>query len=143
MIDLLPRTIRDMVRLIGWPATIAFVRAFGGKRIYIPRGTESGCAAALAEVVGEDALGKLCRHFGDTRMNVPFCRGAMMQVRNVEIVHAYDAGTGLNELVDRYGISHRWLQIILKTTDTSLSSTLPFTGKGLGERGVGQRAFEF
>ncbi|MDR2172666.1 MAG: hypothetical protein LBE32_00405 [Burkholderiales bacterium] len=135
MLDLLPRTIRDMVSLIGWPATIAFVRAFGGKRIYIPRSASSGWAAALAEVVGEDALMKLCRFYGDTRMNVPFCRGAMMQIRNVEIVHAYDSGTSLNELVDRYGISHRQLQNILKTTDTSLLSEV--------KTPAGQRAFEF
>ncbi|MDR0249918.1 MAG: hypothetical protein LBI35_01170 [Burkholderiales bacterium] len=117
MIDLLPRTIRDMVGLIGWSATIAFVKAFGGKRIHIPKRLESSWVAVLAETVGEEEAIKLVKHYGAESLNVPFCRDLMQAVRNVEIVRAYDAGTCLNELVDQYGISHRQLQNILKTTD--------------------------
>ncbi|MCL2297777.1 MAG: hypothetical protein FWC38_00490 [Proteobacteria bacterium] len=141
MNDLLPKTIREMVGVIGLPATTAFVRAFGGKLIHIPKGHRAASAASLAEIVGEEEAMKLIRHYGDTTLAVPFCRGAVVAARNVEIVKAYDAGKSINELVDTYRITHRQLQNILKTTDTSLLPS-PLAGEGAGERG-NQRAFEF
>jgi len=129
----LPASIRDMAQVLGWPATIAFVRAFGGKRVYIPKRLTSAGVAIFEETLGVDGAAKLVQYLGDTALNVPACRSALNHARNVEIVRAYTAGKSINELVERYGITFRHIQNILKCTDASAPESPLVQGKTQGE----------
>lgn len=109
-----------MVALIGWPATASFIRAFGGKRVFVPKKITAPWAQAIVDAIGAEETQKLIDWAADTMIEVPRCRSAMNYARNVEIVAAYTDGTDINELVDRFGLTYRQTMNILKHTDTSV-----------------------
>ncbi|MDR2711079.1 MAG: hypothetical protein LBB65_07140 [Burkholderiales bacterium] len=115
----LPASVRDMIAVIGLPDTLAFVRAFGGKRVYIPKRLTSTGAAVISEAIGEAATEKLAGWFGDGFLEVPRCVACLNHERNVEIIRNYSADTSINTLVEKYKLSHRHLRRILKCTDAT------------------------
>jgi len=115
----LPASMQEMAMVIGLSETIAFVRAFGGRRVYIPKRLTSSGAAAISEAIGEIAASKLLAWSGDNFLEVPRCLSALNHKRNLEIITKYNDAANINELVERYHLSHRHIRRILKCTDAS------------------------
>jgi hypothetical protein len=120
----LPESIRDFVTLLGWDATAALVRVYGGLKIWIPRARSNRASAALlAHTIGDDAADKLIAHYGGAEMYIPFCKSALRRARNVSICREYTAGTPVCQLVAKYGVSYRQIDKILKNTDASVETS--------------------
>lgn len=114
--DMLPKTARDLVEVIGLDATIDLVKMFGGDEITVP-GLVDGDARMwdlLVECVGREAAVQLVEHFGEARVYVPMCQAALRSLRNREIVTAYDAGEPFDAIRRRHKISRSYLFRLLK-----------------------------
>ncbi|EHP39405.1 hypothetical protein OR16_31629 [Cupriavidus basilensis OR16] len=108
---------KELAELIGLAETIAFVRAFGGLDLWIPKGRrELGSARyeAIAEVVGAEAAEKLIARYGGDRMYVPRCQRSMTEERWSRIIGEFDRGASAPELALKYRLSERAIWKILK-----------------------------
>lgn len=80
--------------LIGREAFLALVEAYGGRRIYVPKGN----AGVLYAAIGTEAALKMSREFNGNHVSVPVAR---------EFRARHYRSTGMNnfQIADRLGIS--------------------------------------
>ena len=89
----LPRTARDLVDLIGLPATLALIEARAGQVLTVPkrkRKAGEDLFAELADLVGADAAEKIVGRYGGEYLTVPSCRRAAHAVRDAELQARFD-----------------------------------------------------
>ncbi|MDP2830176.1 MAG: Mor transcription activator family protein [Sulfuricellaceae bacterium] len=115
----LPESLRHLVELIGWEAAIRLAETFGGITYDMPRHADSVTGERLTEVIGRAATDRLLECFGGTSIYLPMAATAIRRVRDRAIVADYSAGTGVNELVQKYRLCDRQIWVILKKTDCS------------------------
>ncbi|MFN3985716.1 MAG: Mor transcription activator family protein [Rhodocyclaceae bacterium] len=119
----LPKSVRDLVRLVGWRGAMAMVREMPGARIYSPhRGpTWSPQAdarfARVAELVGERRALVFYREFAGGLYEVPTCRGAIARARDRAIRAMFDGGASVEQICAAFGLSRRAVFYILKRAD--------------------------
>ena len=98
-LDHLPRTARDLVDLIGLPATLRLVEAYRGQTLAIPKGKRLRGEAQIQEIserIGVVATKALCRHHGGTYLSVPSCAAAMRATRDARLQARFDELTKAN-----------------------------------------------
>lgn len=107
-LDHLPRTARDLVDLIGLPATLTLIEARGGQVLTIPkRKRKQGeeLFEQLVELVGPDAAAKICQRYGGEYLTIPSCKRAAHAVRDAELQARFDAllaeGLGARAVANR------------------------------------------
>jgi hypothetical protein len=112
-VDDLPESLRDVVELIGLPATLNLVEHFGGLiALYVPREIEPEHPIAVA--IGITAARKLSAHYGgDCVRNIPRCASWIRRVRDTEIHARRTAGESPARLALEYGITERAVWMIL------------------------------
>lgn len=123
--DLLPRTAREIAEVIGYPAMMELVEAYGGVSLSLSQGlTPSGQAsfAAMAEVIGVEAARALARHFRRERLSVPRCTAARCAIRDDRLRADYDELTRAQHWTD--GAARAHLAIKYHTTDRHVSRLL-------------------
>lgn len=104
-LELLPRRLRDFVRLIGLPATLAIVERYGGTRLYVP--ATWGPEHPLVALIGEANLARLSAEFGgDEHADVPRGIRALRHLRDERIRAEYQT-TSAAALARRYGLAER------------------------------------
>lgn len=118
-LELLPRTVRDIARIVGIEAALSLVAMLGGLDFPVPRGEDNNRAgnrrfAMLAEAMGEPAAHALCREFGGERVFIPLCQKVQCRIRHRTIIREFDAGATVEELVLRHRMSCRAIELILK-----------------------------
>ncbi|WP_175948584.1 Mor transcription activator family protein [Burkholderia pyrrocinia] len=128
---LLPRTARTLIAVIGLPATNALIRAMPGVVFPVPkRKTRSGEARfeELAEVVGSEAAGKLCKHFGGESLDIPTCRDAVREMFHRQLRSDFDQITrehsavfAVSRLAATHRMSSRQIWRILKSADKTVA----------------------
>lgn len=123
---LLPPSIQEIVRLVGFGKAMALVREFGGQEMPIPR-TERGAAwAALVELIGEPATRTLTAAIpsGHEKIYIALCYRAMKADRNRRMIARYDellaaghSGRGaVSVIVREFGpISYRQVEAIVNS----------------------------
>jgi hypothetical protein len=110
-LELLPPSARDFVRAIGEADALTLIRHAGGTLVYVP--IKANEDHALAQLMTGRGWTKFCAIYGAQRIQIPKCTHALMQLRNARMVADADLQykeTGkinYNELVIRYGLSHR------------------------------------
>ena len=127
--DLLPDTVRLMVRLVGLPATLQLVERLGGTTWPVAKGNNRLGQIrheALAEVVGGDAASVLARHFGGDTLYIPRCAKAVREMRDRSLREEFDQLTRENSalhavtvLALKYRLADRQIWRILKKPDQS------------------------
>jgi hypothetical protein len=105
----------DLVRAIGYEATQALIKGFGGKQVRVPDGSgrDGAFCAWLDEQLGTVAAAALKQAFGGERLTVPFDYAEALNARNRSIVADYDAGMGMLDLIQKYRRTERQLRTIL------------------------------
>ncbi|MEF9402678.1 MULTISPECIES: Mor transcription activator family protein [Ralstonia solanacearum species complex] len=113
---LLPPVIRELVDLIGFEATMALVRAFGGLVIWVPKGVQSvgSTYEAISEVIGAEATDLLIRRYGGDRISIARCQQMMTVERWRRIIADFERGDSAAEIARRHRITERAVWIILK-----------------------------
>ncbi len=112
-LDDLPESLRDVVELIGLPATLKLVEHFGGLiALYVPREIEAEHPIAVA--IGITAARKLAsRYGGDCVRSIPLCTRGLRRIRDAEIRARVEAGESPAALAPVYGMTERHLWRIL------------------------------
>lgn len=83
-VSLLEPLLRQMVGLIGLPATLAIVNRYGGTLLNIPRQADQN--AALVALIGAENAAVLGRALGPDRLLIPKALPALTAARNRLIV---------------------------------------------------------
>ena len=108
---MLPKSIIDLISILGETEALLFVQRYGGTSVHIPR-----------YKVKEHPFDKLSKHYGGTCLFVPKCTRMMLDQRNLKIKLKRLEGSTLAELSREFNVSDRHLQRIING-DTQ-SSTL-------------------
>lgn len=113
----LPQTAQDLVGLLGWERARALIAEWGGIAFPVPKRAD-GCSARryeqLVEAVGEEGADLLIWCYGDEVLTVPNCRAAIARARNRAMVAFYDTGATLEDCAWAFGVTTRWVSIVLK-----------------------------
>lgn len=127
--DNLPPSIRDLIELVGMPATMALVKEYGGICINkVPvygSGKEGAIRARLIELMGEEAAEKFIQVYSGERFPVARCAEALRDERDRRIIAAYDTDVSAATIALRENMTERNVRNILKR--------VPGEGHGLGE----------
>lgn len=112
-LDDLPASLRDVVDLIGLPATLRLVEHYGGLiAVYVPRDIEPD--HPLAQAIGLTAARKLATHYGaDCLRNIPRCVDGLRRLRNAEIRQRRDAGESPASIARAFALTERQVWTIL------------------------------
>lgn len=118
--ELLPRLLQDFVRLIGLPATMDFVHAYGGLRIYIPTPGRATPDHPFAKVIGVDHLMALAEVYGaESHFPLPKAYAALLALRNARIVSAYATHKTARELAAEFLLTERQIERIVAAAGVS------------------------
>jgi hypothetical protein len=84
---LLPYTAHDLIKRLGAVPALALLNTWPGVHTQIPRRPDANPAgrkkwAAIAAIIGEEAMERLAAHWGGEILEVPMCRAARDEIRN-------------------------------------------------------------
>ena len=114
-LDNLPKSVRDIVELVGLPAALALVKAYGGIYLKVPVGNRDGQTRdRLIEMMGEEAALKFIAHYGGERISMPRCEAALRDERDRRIIADYDADISAAAIAQRERLTERQVRNILK-----------------------------
>lgn len=92
----LPGTARELVELIGLPATLRLVEAWGGRCVQVAKGARPRGRRQrqdLAETIGKAAADRLAARYAGDILRIPNCKRALLAVRDAELQARFDALT--------------------------------------------------
>lgn len=114
----LPESLREIIELIGMPATLSLVGRWGGVRLYIPERIRPD--HVLAQTLGVDNARALSEIFARCEINVPKCDAALRRIRDREIrrLH-FEDGWPAHRLARHYHLTERQVYTILAQSDAS------------------------
>ncbi|MCG5530952.1 hypothetical protein LRD18_08710 [Halorhodospira halochloris] len=96
---------------IGHTATVRLLRAYGGRRLYIP--VTIAPDHPIAAAIGYRACEPLAQRWGGKRLDIPADQTAILNMRNRLIVDQYLGGEPVRSLARRYGLSPRMIRKVL------------------------------
>jgi hypothetical protein len=129
IVEQLPKTARDLVEVIGLPATLALVEQFKGRMLPVPKLIGRGAQYhAIAEVIGEPATNALCARAGGTEMFIPKCVDAIRAHTHNKLRQDFDeltrrqklplsGRTAVAMLVETYNYTERHIWRLLSEAD--------------------------
>lgn len=110
----MPRTselLNDLTTQIGYGETIELLRAWGGRRLSVPKEMPEDHPIALTIGLGPAQL--LASYYGGANsIELPAERNALMQVRNDAIIRDLTAGVPTRSCAIRYGVTPRHVRHI-------------------------------
>lgn len=117
----LPETARDLVGLLGWERARSLISEWGGIPFPVPKSANGNPAGAqrykqLVETVGEEGADLIIWRYGDEVLTVPNCKWAIARATNRAMVAFYDTGATLEDCARAFGLTTRWVSIVLKRT---------------------------
>lgn len=108
----LPSILQDMAELIGLPATLKLVEAYGGVRLYIPKRFDPD--HPLVKLVGHAHAAKLCESYGgELHFDIPRAVAATRAARDARMRNDRALGATHRELALRYVLTERQIRNIL------------------------------
>lgn len=111
-LDLLPGVLREIADLIGLPATLILVEAYGGVRLYVPYKVPADHPLAL--LIGLSAAEKLAEVFGGSEhFDIPRAVAIARQARNRKLREDRTTGMSHRNLAQQYGMTERQVRNIL------------------------------
>lgn len=110
-IDLLPGSMVELVDVIGLPAVLKLMDAFGGTELWVPKRLAHD--HPLVEALGAEAAQCLVEHAPCENIRVPRGAGIIREVRNRAIRRERRAGALISELALRYQLTERQVLTIL------------------------------
>lgn len=112
-IELLPASMAELADIIGLPAVLALMKAFGGTELWVPQ--KLSHAHALVGAIGPEAAQTLCEYMAGERCKVPRGAEIIREIRNRAIRRERREGAKLDELALRYEITDRQVLNILNS----------------------------
>lgn len=131
-----PIVVKEIARVMGWPATIRLVKTFGGCNLHVPVRTRQGPGISslievLVESIGQEATEALCGEHGGSYLYIPRCAATFRELRNARIRAEYDrlsetlsSGRVTSILARHFELSYRAIEGIINRPSPSLSPQL-------------------
>ena len=112
----LPQSVNEIVDLVGLPAAIALVNAYGGTTIKFPRQAGRGgkLERELIALLGTGAAHLLIRTYVGEAFTVARCCEHLREMRDRQLIEDFEAGLSGNALARRYSMTQRNVYNILK-----------------------------
>lgn len=110
----LPESLAEVQEVIGLPATMKLVEAYGGTRVYVPK--RLGVQHKLANLLGVEQARRLSHYFGGESLTVARAAQALRSERNKAIVRRFDAGETVRSLAQEHHMTERNIYTILSMT---------------------------
>ena len=108
----LPPILQEVAALIGLPATVRLVEAYGGVRLYVPKKFDPD--HPIVKLVGHANAALMTNAFGgDEHFDIPRALAATIAVRDHRIRRDRAAGSTHRELALRYHLTERHIRNIL------------------------------
>lgn len=104
--DHLPPSLAELVRLIGFPATLKLVERFGGGRLYVPLEEHLNDQHAIVLAIGKEAARKLSRDRATEILEIPRAAAYMRVVRDTIMREQYETKSA-TDLAREYGMTRR------------------------------------
>lgn len=106
----LPPIARDIERLIGSEALWALVQMSGGIPLYIPASPDRLEGHRLNQVIGVDALKRLCREYGGTKIMMPMMTAELRWRRDSALMARRESGASAAQTAREFGMCQRAAQ---------------------------------
>lgn len=113
--EYLPKSMRELVELIGLEATLVLVDKWGGAYIDVPVHAKPN--TAIGRLLGIDVLKKLVAVHGGTRMELPRCIAALNSIREASIIKDLQAGKSKKQLAMQYGYTVRGIRKLVRRVE--------------------------
>lgn len=121
-VELLEPLLRQLVELIGLPATLAIVERYGGTQLNIPRQADQN--AALVALIGADKAAVLGRALGPDRLLIPKALPALTAVRNQVIVRQLQTRS-VRQVAREFRLGERMIWYIRSRAEEAGSADQP------------------
>jgi len=105
------RMLDELTTIIGYQPTARLLRAFGGRRLYIPSTLDD--EHPITWVVGRTHAQTLTSQFGGERLDLPDEQSIVLDLRNQRIAAEYRRGHSVRQLARTYSLSPRGIRKIL------------------------------
>lgn len=114
----LPQSVKDIADLLGLPAALSLVSAYGGVTVKVPvaDGRAGKTRNDLVALLGEEKATTFIRHYAGERVVIARCQSVVRDVRDTEIIAKYDSGISAAKLALEYDMTERNVRNILKRT---------------------------
>lgn len=110
-----PEGLVAIADVAGWDAALTLVRHVGGQSRRIPH--ESNEEHWLHVLVGPEAAGKICRHFGGDVLTVPRNVAEVLDQRNQKIRAERESGATVRKLAEAWHMTERQIYNVLRTVE--------------------------
>lgn len=107
----------DLSSQIGYQETIELLRAWGGRRLWVPKAMAPDHPIALA--IGVTAAGQLAYFYGGTMLELPAERNHLIRIRNECIFRDLKADP-VRTVAIRYGLTPRHVRYIRQQEEARL-----------------------
>ena len=105
------RILDELASIIGYQPTARLLRAFGGRRLYIPATLDD--EHPITWVVGYTHAQTLTTRYGGERLDLPDEHIIVLDLRNQRMAAEYRRGHSVRQLAKTYGMSPRGIRHIL------------------------------
>lgn len=109
--ELLPESMAKLSEIIGLPAVLDLMEAFGGTQLWVPEKLSHN--HLLVDAIGAEAAQQMCEYMAKERMLVPRGESIRREIRNRAIRRERFQGAKLAELAIRYRMTDRQVLNIL------------------------------
>lgn len=105
--------LEDLNELIGYAATLDLLRAWGGRRLFVPTALDPtpGKEHPIVLTIGWEAASRLVSMYGAQALDLPAERNSMIELRNSRIVADLEH-MSCHEVARKYGVSPRHARYI-------------------------------
>ena len=108
----LPGILQEIAEMIGLPATLKLVEAYGGVRLYIPKRYDPD--HPLVKLIGHAHAARLCETYGgEMHFDIPRAVAATRAARDARIRNDRSMRATHRELALRYMLTERQIRNIL------------------------------
>ena len=100
-----PASLVEIAEVIGQPAALRLVDAYGGTVCYVPQSVDAG--HRLAQSIGLVAAGHLVARYGGEKVEVP-----VLHVARTRKAMIAQAEGGVAEIARALGVTRRWVRAV-------------------------------
>jgi Mor family transcriptional regulator len=111
----LPKSLLDIIDIIGIDSAIEIVKIAGGTTISIPATVIR--KHFLYKALGREKFTALIYHYQGCRIEIPRCLRLINEVRNKKILQDSNS-MSKNQIATKYGLTSRWVRHILSSANT-------------------------
>lgn len=129
----LPPSMIEIVDVVGWPAALKLIEKLGGVDYAVPAGKRLAVSEQLLiDAIGKPAAEAMMAVFGGSRLYIPRCSAAMIQLRNMQICAEIDRlitegmtqKAAIQYLTTEFGVTERRIYEILRMQSETSSPQL-------------------